>query len=243
MIVRETTAARVNALLNDPSVRPFAADPMLGELDATAVLADPRNVVLMGEHGGVLFRFVMHGIYEGHAQARPEGRGPWMQQASAECLRYMFVGTDAYEITTRVNAGNLAARTLALSLGMTHDFVVPNGSRWQGRQQDVNIHSLTITRWVQIAPGLEDQALWLLDALDIDLKELEADETQMRYLGAAAMMLRAGQIAKGAALYSRWAVSARQEGIARMARDQAVLRFRGVVFSVEGWNVTVLSQC
>lgn len=63
----------VNGLLNDPAIRPFIA---VGThpLDGSALVSDPRNVVIADERGGAIFAWRGPGIYEGHSFFRVRGR-------------------------------------------------------------------------------------------------------------------------------------------------------------------------
>ena len=72
MIRRTFDAGEVNELLNDPAVRPTIGGE--GELDAATLLADRRNVCLMADGGGALFRWSGPGVYEGHSFFRVRGR-------------------------------------------------------------------------------------------------------------------------------------------------------------------------
>lgn len=72
MIERCFDADRVNELLNDPAVRPTIGGT--GELDATALLSDRRNICLVDEGGGALFRWTGPGVFEGHSFFRVRGR-------------------------------------------------------------------------------------------------------------------------------------------------------------------------
>jgi hypothetical protein len=64
-------ASRLNALLNDPRVRPWIAN---GEhvIDVTPQVSNPTNVFLLGEHGAA-----MPALYEALTAVLPEYRGEW----------------------------------------------------------------------------------------------------------------------------------------------------------------------
>lgn len=62
----------VNALLNAPDIRPTIGGE--GELDATALLTDHRNVCLVGDAGGMLFAWRGPSIFEVHCFFRVRGR-------------------------------------------------------------------------------------------------------------------------------------------------------------------------
>lgn len=72
MILRCFDAAKVNDLINDPLVRPTVGGE--GFLDAATLLADRRNVCLMSDGGGSIFRWSGPGVFEGHSFFRVKGR-------------------------------------------------------------------------------------------------------------------------------------------------------------------------
>jgi hypothetical protein len=73
-LIRATAedADKINALLNDPLIRPTIGGE--GELDASDLLADRRNICLFDERGGALFRWSGPGVYEGHSFFRVRAR-------------------------------------------------------------------------------------------------------------------------------------------------------------------------
>ena len=82
-------ANEINAVVNDPDVRPYAGAPELGPLDFTQAVADPENWFLTGEFGGFAFIPEADGEREVHAFFMPEGRGRWASQASREAIAYL----------------------------------------------------------------------------------------------------------------------------------------------------------
>lgn len=72
MIWRTFDPVPVNTLLNHPSVRPAIGGE--GPLDATDLIADRRNICLLSEGGGALFRWTGPRIYEGHSFFTIRGR-------------------------------------------------------------------------------------------------------------------------------------------------------------------------
>ncbi len=70
--MRTTDAALVNALLNDPLIRPTIGGD--GDLDATALLTDTRNVCLISEAGGMMFAWRGPKVFEVHIFYRARGQ-------------------------------------------------------------------------------------------------------------------------------------------------------------------------
>lgn len=72
MIRRCLDAGTVNDLLNDPAIRPTIGGD--GPLDAATLLADERNICLLDDGGGALFRWTGPRVFEGHSFFRARGR-------------------------------------------------------------------------------------------------------------------------------------------------------------------------
>jgi hypothetical protein len=213
---RETTAARINQVLNHPDVRPWVADASEGVLDISPAVANRNNVLLLGEHGGCMFFKLLDGFYEVHTQVLPAGRGPWTSRMIASCFHHMFTKTDAIEILTRVPATHTTAKAKTLSVGAKHEFDRPKECVFQGKRVDVGIYSISIQEWASQADGLSEVGEWLHRRLNEEAQRLgikdpphEEDVNHNRYLGASFEMFRGGQPVKGAAFYNRWALVSR----------------------------------
>src|SRR5882724_9813525 len=74
-VVRSFDAADINPILNDPSILPSVTIPGIEVIDAAPIVADPRNVLLMAEGGGILFIADEPAIYEVHTNFLPKFRG------------------------------------------------------------------------------------------------------------------------------------------------------------------------
>lgn len=112
---RSDSPILVNALANDPDIRPHVGgDPKL-PVDLTEALECERNVCLMGEHGGFLGIWCGPGVYEVHTLIRPQGRGPWALEAARSAISIMFDAYGAKHLWTRVlvTARNVRAFTMA----------------------------------------------------------------------------------------------------------------------------------
>ena len=88
MLERSHDAARINAVVNHPEVRPHVGAPEIGELDLTELVARPEHWFLMGDHGGFMLSWSAPGVREVHTFVLPEGRGKWAENARAAMLDY-----------------------------------------------------------------------------------------------------------------------------------------------------------
>jgi hypothetical protein len=113
---RSLDVARVNALINPPSDQ-ARLDLGMAELDATAIIADPRNIVLMAEYGGAMFIWTAPDTYSAHDFFLPEGRGAWARDASKAMLGMMFDGYGAEMIWAQTPVENRACRLFNRMLG------------------------------------------------------------------------------------------------------------------------------
>lgn len=79
---------RINAIVNDPSVRPFVGAPEMGDLDMTPVIDRHENWFLLGEHGGFLLIWSAPFTREVHTFILPSGRGKWAADARQTVIDY-----------------------------------------------------------------------------------------------------------------------------------------------------------
>lgn len=217
-VTRQHTADRINAVVNDPSVRPWVANDT-SALDLTARVADTNNILLMGEHGGCMFYPLMSGIYEVHTQVTRQGRGEWTQRLTEACAHWMFVRTPCYEIMTRVPHGHIAARAAAVAAGMRFDFTRPQECRFRNHLVDVHIYSYRIQDWVGRAASLVEVGRAFHDLLHQEGAGLGVtdahpeDDNHNHYVGAVVDMVWHGQVQKAVNFYNRWAQISRREPI------------------------------
>lgn len=88
MLVRSHDAARINEVINHPTVRPAVGMPELGDLDMASVIERPEHWFLMGDHGGFALTWSAPATYEWHSFILPEGRGKWAADARTEAIEY-----------------------------------------------------------------------------------------------------------------------------------------------------------
>lgn len=231
-IERHRTAERINAVLNDPYVRPWVADESEGPLDIERQVSNEKNILLMGEHGGCMFFNLLPGIYEVHTQVARAGRGAWTRQLTEACALWMFTRSDAYEIMTRIPEGHIGARAAALAQGMRHEFTRDNECQFRGKLGDVHIHSFRVQDWLPTAPDLADIGAWFHDRLHAEARRLGIadqphgdDDNHNRYVGAAYEMAVNGQIGKALTIYNRWALASRHPTIAVVSAEPLVVKF------------------
>lgn len=200
-VAREFHAERLNAVVNHPEVRGFVG-PGTNRIDLTQLVANPANVLLMREGGGLFFGQHEEGIYEVHTQFVPEARGEIAVEATRDALRWMFTHTDAREIVTKVDPVNKGALGLVRAIHGELRF----------KRGDIGHYALPIDAWAGKCQPLEISGNWFHEKLETAKIAMHAaidihayDEFHDRYVGATVEMILAGQIDKAVRFYNRWA--------------------------------------
>lgn len=233
---RETTPERINALVNHPEVRPWVA-PGAGEIDVSAQVLNPNNILLMGEHGCCAFLKLLPGIYEVHTQVLPSGRGAWTQELLRSCFYWMFLRTDCYEIVTRVPQGHIAAKAVAIALSLNLEFVREKECNFRDRLVDVSIYGIRIQDWIPTEDRLVDVGRNFHTILANEAKRLgvtepphDNDDNHNRYVGAVIEMSANGKGSKALTFYNRWALLCRHAPISLVNNSPVVFKIDNGMF-------------
>jgi hypothetical protein len=220
---RETDATRLNAVVNDPAVRPFVDELGAGVLDLSVQVANPANVLLMGEHGGCLFFGIGPGVMEVHTVALKSGRGAWVRDFVRAVVHWMFTRTGAYEIVTRIPSRHFGAIRAAEWAGMRYEYRLSEAVRFCGKVDDILVYALRVQDWVLRAPLIEDVGREFHDGLTAWAKTQGIAErphgdlpAHNRFVGAALEMVRSGQAVKGVLLYNLSAAVMRKPRVTLM---------------------------
>lgn len=247
MIERTTDAAWINSVLNHPDVGPWIDERNDGPIDISAYLESPFVLALRGDHGVFMVVKLDHGIYEVHTAILPEGRGPWARDFARSGAAYMFVGTDAVEILTRVPQPHGAARRLTLDTGFQLEFTTLAETRFRGKMVPVEVYRLSLQDWAS-SPGIAECSEpngrtfheWLNAQVGSGNGAPHADDpAHNRVIGVALSMIRAGQVTKGIVWYNRWAVLARHPTIALIENDPTRVKFdAGILTMAEDGSIT-----
>lgn len=221
---RETDARYINEIINHPSVRSTVLAPDAGVLDLTAVVANRANVVLTGEHGGVIFIKKMPGLYEMHTAVLPEGRGRWMVAGSEHAFHYMFTQTDCIEILTLTPRGNIAAKAGAQAVGMTNDWTCD-------LPVESSVYTLHVQNWAK-SDRLRDVGEWFHIHMKAEyfrlgrvLGDHSPDNLHDAVTGAAVSLIHGGQAMKGLSIYNRWACMSGHPLVTVASTDPATQSF------------------
>jgi hypothetical protein len=114
VIARSFDADRLNDLVNHPAIRPYVGGDPEAYLDLSHLIADDKNIALLGDHGGFFATWTAPHTYEVHTFILPEGRGRAAYELAREGRDYM-TSHGANHLWTRVQRGaeNVKRFTLA----------------------------------------------------------------------------------------------------------------------------------
>lgn len=220
---RTLDGAFLTLIANNPCVRPWLGGS--GPIDRlNALAADPANVVLEGESGGFVCEKLDAGLYEAHSIFLPASReAPKLAQ---EGFRYLFTATDCLEVVTKVPANNRRAHGLARWCGFQETF--KRAGVWDGC--DLSYRSLAFDRWKARDPELPSHGEWFHALLEAAKRAQGSqlpihadDEAHGRAVGAAVLMIRAGNAAKAVWTYNRWAAFAGYAKIQMISQNPVLL--------------------
>jgi hypothetical protein len=211
---RTLNATFLNSVANDPDVRPWLGGQ--GQIDLTAVVANPLNIALVTDHGGWIATPHDGLTYELHTLFLRRGRGAVHLAAAAEGLTYVFTHTPCREIVTKIPQDNRGAALFSGRMGFRRKFYRVNAIHMSDKASDVSYEGLTIDDWAmssvttrQAGEAFHRQ----LEAADLGLPPHPEDESHDYAAGAAYLMMAAGNAHKGAWFYNRWAALAGYEPI------------------------------
>lgn len=209
-IERRFDAARLNAIANHPSIYPLVKGFDDKPIDLSAVVANPDNILLIGEHGAMLFNAMQPGLYEAHLQVLPEGYGPWSRAFAAAAIHWLFTRSDAVEIWARVP--HAAGRRLAEDIGAGYELTNPRGWIADSAFVPAEVYRLTIQDWLGNAPGLAERGQWFREKLSAEwLRHVRREPPRPdaggydQYLGATVEMLMGDMPDKAVIFHNRWA--------------------------------------
>lgn len=227
--------AAVEAICNDPSIRPWTAPEGAAPCSAVGYLTNPSFAVLAEGEGCWLARYLGANRYVIHTNLLPHARGARAVELARQALAMAFVKTTAVELLTMV-PGNLPhARMLARRMGFRHVFDRP--AIWPVGEQtfDMEFYSLTIEDWV--CSGACEKAG---ERFHARLHELTGEATHGKdpvhdaFVGAAIEMLLSGNIRKAVETYNRWAVFAMYQPVDLLSTEPLLIDIKQCVLRVEG---------
>ncbi len=244
-IRRTMDATAMSAIANHPDVRPWLGGD--GPLDLSGEMSNPRNLAGVTDSGGFVAVWLEDARYEVHSLFLPRGKETIHAMRSA--LDYIFIHSDAQELITKVPDDNPAASGLARLAGFQSSFrsVQP----WSATvSKPIDVRTLRIESWALRSSVCHDYGTWLHEQFETVKAEhastlpahSEDDAAHLAVAGAATLMIRAGNVAKGVLFYNRWAQLSGYAPIQWLRDHPIVIDMDGMIVEVNGAQCEVL-QC
>ncbi len=254
---RSADTAEFNAILNHPDILPMVAIAGQESLDATPLVGDPKNYLLMvdgyvngGELAGKIevgaIFFAQHdpGIFEVHTHFLKGWRGQFAIDASLAAYRWMFTHTDAMTLLARAPDCWPQIGKFCIAVGATKEF--ERHAFWLGPDglSDCAFYALRYDDWVNQAELVSSGHQFYLKLRDEfartghELPPLEYCLDQR--LGAFIETLYGNQPDKAVILYNRFARFSGFPGIALLARDPIIIDIGTSVLQIGDGTFKVL---
>jgi hypothetical protein len=247
LVVRSFDAVEINKVYNDPSVFPLVATPDSGPIDATPLVADQRNVLLMAEGGGVFFAWQEPGVYEVHTAFLDANRGRPAIKASLQAYRWMFTHTDCMELLTRVPAINPAAEGFCKLVGATKEFERKAIWKTESGFADMSFWSLRYDDWVRKTTALKKAGQKFHKRLTEEYARFgrseplhDDEDCHDLHVGSCVEMIYGGQLDKAVVLYNRWARFSGYAQIGLVAHDPPVIDIGEALLQITGETFKVV---
>lgn len=185
-VFRDESGAEINRIFNDPTVKPFIMNDDR-YLDLSKLVADTRVHAIIGDPawGAYIVWPVVPSVYEFHVGVLQSGRGDWAMDFSVSAIEYMFCGTDALELITRIPQGALQTMSLARAFGLKERWRCP-ATQYRGKIVPYAVYSMTLFDWLPVDDEPRNQVF--------------------------ARMHQLGMEQKATAWYQRWALLSSQQG-------------------------------
>ena len=253
LVRRSFDADEINPILNDPMVFRYAAHEGIQSFDLGPLLADPRNVLLMADRGGIIFHWQALGVYQVHtnflkAARGYSGPGTYVLNACRAAYRWMFANTDCLTLLTMIPAHNRAAAMFAPMAGWTKEF--ERKDIWPSIEDgvvDMNFLALRYDDWVRKTPELilsgrefHEQVEREFERHGAQDKKHPDEDCHDLHVGACYEMIRGGQLDKAIILYNRWAQFAGYGLIEIVSHNPVVLNLGNCLIQVYGNAFKVL---
>lgn len=245
---RDFNAARINRVVNDPSVFPDISLPGQGPMDLTALVNDLRNIVLMCDEGGIVAHWREPGLYEIHTQFTEKYRGVSAVKTVREMVSWLFLQSPAMELQTQIPAVNQAAHSLVKAISGRLEF--ERDGVWQladGQACRMDYYTLRYNDWLYSAwamGGLAARGEWFHARLDqAKVAFLQAPESHGHdaahdvNVGATIeMIFAATTIDKAITLYNRFAKFAGYAEVRVISAQPLIIDIQDAIILVDVWQ-------
>lgn len=227
---------------------PFVAVPGVETIDLTDIVANPNNVLLMAEGGGILFCRDEPSIYQVHTNFLPGHRGRYAIRASLSAYHWMFTHTECMTLNTMIPAFNKAAAAAAKIVGFVPQFERKNIWPIASGHVDMQYLAIGYADWIRKASSnLIAAGKTFHRRLDEEYVRLGRpahshpdEDCHDLYVGACAETVYGGQLDKAVILYNRWARFAGYGQIALIARGPPLIDIGEALLQITGDSFKVI---
>lgn len=193
--------AFLESVANDPRVFPSISVPGMARIDLAP--AWRACIGLEFDTGGWILHRSEPGVYEVHTLFLPKSRQ--IREKAREAMLFVFSCTDAIELLTKVPADLPHARALTLAMGFRPLYRREAAWPREGGAVAVDYFRLGIEDWIVGNEALEGLGHWFHDQLGAAHVNHAECAVHDAYAGFAVLCGKQNRIAKGAAIYNRWA--------------------------------------
>jgi hypothetical protein len=204
---RDFNADFLNQVANDPAVKGGAKLEGIADLSQFVTL---DNVVLSYEAGCFLLINKGSGTYEVHTLALKEGRGNILRENIDLAMEYMFLQTDCLRLVTTAYKDNPASTALS-------EVYFNN----KGETEGYKYYELQYQDWVVKCDKARDEG----ESFHLGVETNHDEDTVHDYhVGGAILLLKNGNIGKGAEMYNAWAAMSGYELITILSVAPLILQ-------------------
>lgn len=227
-VIERDFGKRLNAIANDSSVRPHIGIDGSDAVDLTPLLADPANVALMSDDGGVVFAAQEPGIYEGHVLFREGARGKYATQITKLAIWWMFTRSPMVELYMRVPENRNDVFGLVRQLG----------ARQEWEHDGAKLFCQRLGDWIWKAEGLVESGREFNERFGGG----ESDERSLRALGFALDCIRGGELVKAFVIQQRIARNAQVAPLIALTERPLTVAWRDVCALFDGRDWAKVSE-
>lgn len=234
--MRTFDAAFLNEIANRPHIRPRLDGE--GPIDLQPALNLVRNMAFVNEQGGYVLLWRFEGVYEIHTifDVQP-GMFKECMKLAKKAQEYMFFETDCTELVTKVPPDNPGAGNLARYMGLQE----------QWNTGGTGYCNLPLDRWARACSTARVEGKAFHEAIE-KAKELKGSELPIHpddpvhdhVVGAAVLMIKAGNLAKGLNFYNRWASFAGYGTVTLLSEQPVVVDIQDAVVGLVDGKMEVL---
>ena len=241
---RDFTAARLNRVVNDPSVFAEVATPEQEVLELAPLVGNLANIALMCDEGGILAIWREPGVYEIHTQFTDKYRGVSCIKTVREMFSWLFLNTGAMELQSQVPDCNEGAKAITRAIGARLEFERADAWRTRdGKAHNVGYYTLRWSDWLY-----QPYAMGPLGALGegfhsaLESKKAaflappEGHPTDPAHdvnVGATLSLIYNNQVEKALTLYNRWSQFAGYAPIRLLSREPLIVDIIDAVLLVD----------